>query len=144
MTDYEALGTGTAQHLHPYLCGRSEAMGVLDIVTTARRLFPGEIGKRFAIVGHSQGGQAALFAAHHAPGRSQGSRASARSRPPITSWAWSGPEPASTRRTPASRSHRSSSPVLSAATPRSTRNRCFHTMRSSSSGPTYGTAPAPD
>ncbi|MEV4879830.1 alpha/beta hydrolase family protein [Streptomyces cyaneofuscatus] len=72
MTDYEALGTGTAQHLHPYLCGRSEAMGVLDIVTAARRLFPGEIGERFAIVGHSQGGQAALFAAHHAPGRVDG------------------------------------------------------------------------
>nr|WP_275125137.1 lipase family protein [Streptomyces sp. SID4937] len=72
MTDYEALGTGAEQHLHPYLCGRSEAMGVLDIVTAARRLFPGEIGERFAIVGHSQGGQAALFAAHHAPGRVEG------------------------------------------------------------------------
>ncbi|MFD5986891.1 alpha/beta hydrolase family protein [Streptomyces cyaneofuscatus] len=72
MTDYEALGTGTPQRLHPYLCGRSEAMGVLDIVTAARRLFPGEIGERFAIVGHSQGGQAALFAAHHAPGRVEG------------------------------------------------------------------------
>ncbi|MFJ8403657.1 alpha/beta hydrolase family protein [Streptomyces microflavus] len=72
MTDYEALGTGTADRLHPYLCGRSEAMGVLDIVTAARRLFPGEIGERFAVVGHSQGGQAALFAAHHAPGRVEG------------------------------------------------------------------------
>ncbi|MCD9901767.1 lipase family protein [Streptomyces sp. MT29] len=72
MTDYEALGTGTPQRLLPYLCGRSEAMGVLDIVTAARRLFPGEIGVRFAIAGHSQGGQAALFAAHHAPGRVDG------------------------------------------------------------------------
>ncbi|MDT0491233.1 alpha/beta hydrolase [Streptomyces sp. NPDC012600] len=72
MTDYEALGTGTAGHLHPYLCGRSEAMGVLDIVTAARRLFPGEIGERYAVVGHSQGGQAALFAAHYAPGRVAG------------------------------------------------------------------------
>ncbi|WP_411080599.1 alpha/beta hydrolase family protein [Streptomyces sp. cmx-18-6] len=72
MSDYEALGTGTADHLHPYLLGRSEAMGVLDIVTAARKLFPGEIGERFAIVGHSQGGQAALFAAHHAPGRVDG------------------------------------------------------------------------
>ncbi|MFD3650763.1 hypothetical protein ACFWUT_13330 [Streptomyces cyaneofuscatus] len=34
-------------------------MGVLQIVTAARRLFPGEIRERFAIVGHSQGGQAA-------------------------------------------------------------------------------------
>ncbi|MEU1170282.1 alpha/beta hydrolase family protein [Streptomyces microflavus] len=72
MTDYEALGTGTADRLHPYLCGRSEAMGVLDIVTAARRLFSGEVGERFAVVGHSQGGQAALFAAHHAPGRVEG------------------------------------------------------------------------
>lgn len=69
MTDYEALGTGTKEHLHPYLLGASEANGVLDIVLAARRLFPGAIGKKFAVVGHSQGGQAALFAAHHAPGR---------------------------------------------------------------------------
>ncbi|MFD4690945.1 alpha/beta hydrolase family protein [Streptomyces sp. NPDC058463] len=69
MTDYEALGTGTADHIHPYLLGASEANGVLDIVLAARRLFPDAIGEKFAIVGHSQGGQAALFAAHHAPER---------------------------------------------------------------------------
>ncbi|MCM2416824.1 alpha/beta hydrolase [Streptomyces sp. RKAG293] len=69
MTDYEALGTGTEEHLHPYLLGASEANGVLDIVLTARRLFRGAIGEEYAIVGHSQGGQAALFAAHHAPER---------------------------------------------------------------------------
>jgi pimeloyl-ACP methyl ester carboxylesterase len=72
MTDYEALGTGTATHLHPYLCGRSEAHGVLDIVLAARHLFADKISQRFAIVGHSQGGQAALFAAHHAPDRVPG------------------------------------------------------------------------
>lgn len=69
MTDYEALGTGTADHLHPYLLGASEANGVLDIVLAARSLFRGAIGEKYAIVGHSQGGQAALFAAHHAPDR---------------------------------------------------------------------------
>ncbi|WP_329493455.1 alpha/beta hydrolase family protein [Kitasatospora herbaricolor] len=69
MTDYEALGTGTEEHLHPYLLGASEANGVLDIVLAARRLFRGAIGDAYAIVGHSQGGQAALFAAHHAPER---------------------------------------------------------------------------
>jgi|JI10StandDraft_1071094.scaffolds.fasta_scaffold04415_11 pimeloyl-ACP methyl ester carboxylesterase len=63
MTDYEALGTpGT----HPYLLGESEARGILDIVRAARQLFP-QISRRLAIVGHSQGGQAALFGAHHAP-----------------------------------------------------------------------------
>lgn len=69
MTDYEALGTGTADHIHPYLLGPSEANGVLDIVLAARRLFPGAIGEKYAIVGHSQGGQAALFAASRAPER---------------------------------------------------------------------------
>ncbi|MER8187754.1 lipase [Kitasatospora sp. NPDC094015] len=72
MTDYEALGTGTQEHLHPYLHGHSQANGVLDIVLTARRLFAGAIGESFAVVGHSQGGQAALFAAHHAHGRIDG------------------------------------------------------------------------
>ncbi|MFD5111769.1 alpha/beta hydrolase family protein [Streptomyces sp. NPDC058391] len=69
MTDYEALGTGTPDHIHPYLLGASEANGVLDIVLAARRIFTGAIGEKYAIVGHSQGGQAALFAGHHAPER---------------------------------------------------------------------------
>lgn len=70
MTDYQGLGVDGP--LHPYLLGASEAHGVLDIVHTTRRLFPGQISERYAIVGHSQGGQAALFAAHHAPGRTEG------------------------------------------------------------------------
>jgi Secretory lipase len=61
MTDYEGLGVEGGRH--PYMLGLSEAYGVLDIVQTARRLFPGQISGRYAIVGHSQGGQAALFAA---------------------------------------------------------------------------------
>ena len=71
MTDYEGLGT---RGPHPYLFGTSEGRGVLDIVRAARALHnrdsaPGEeiVSGRFAIVGHSQGGQAALFAAHLAP-----------------------------------------------------------------------------
>lgn len=62
-TDYEGLGTpGT----HPYLIGHSEARSVLDIVRAARKLDP-RIGRRLVIAGHSQGGQAALFAAADAP-----------------------------------------------------------------------------
>lgn len=61
MTDYEGLGT---EPLHPYQLGESEARGILDIALAARKLHP-EISGRMAIVGHSQGGQAALFAAHH-------------------------------------------------------------------------------
>lgn len=63
MTDYEGLGT---EGPHPYLLGKSQARGILDIVRAARQLHP-ELSDQFAIVGHSQGGQAALFGAHHAP-----------------------------------------------------------------------------
>jgi hypothetical protein len=61
-TDYQGLGTPGP---HPYLIGEAEGRSVLDIVRAARQLFPG-IGKRFLIAGHSQGGQAALFAAGEA------------------------------------------------------------------------------
>ncbi len=63
LTDYEGLGTPGP---HPYLVGHSEGRGVLDIVRAARKLDP-SIGQRFAIAGHSQGGQSALFAAADAP-----------------------------------------------------------------------------
>jgi pimeloyl-ACP methyl ester carboxylesterase len=62
-TDYEGLGTPGA---HPYLIGRSEAHGVIDIIRAARQL-DSRIGRRFAITGYSQGGQAALWAAALAP-----------------------------------------------------------------------------
>jgi acetyl esterase/lipase len=58
-TDYEGLGTPGK---HPYLVGTSEGRSVLDIVRAARQLDP-QIGKRYLIAGHSQGGHAALFAA---------------------------------------------------------------------------------
>lgn len=53
--------------LHPFLLGASQARGILDIVLAARQLYPDQLSNRLAIVGHSQGGQAALFGAHHAP-----------------------------------------------------------------------------
>ena len=65
MTDYEGLGT---RGNHPYLLGESEGRGILDIVPAVRQLAEQTvrqpIADRYAIVGHSQGGQAALFAAH--------------------------------------------------------------------------------
>ncbi|WP_437516531.1 lipase family protein [Sorangium sp. So ce1099] len=64
MTDYEGLGT---DGLHPYLLGESQAHGILDIALAARALYRDQLSKKLAIVGHSQGGQAALFGAHHAP-----------------------------------------------------------------------------
>jgi acetyl esterase/lipase len=56
-TDYPGLGTPGP---HPYLVGVSEARAVIDSVRAART-FPGVNGSRYAVWGHSQGGQAALF-----------------------------------------------------------------------------------
>jgi acetyl esterase/lipase len=65
-TDYPGLGT---PETHPYLVGTSEARAVLDSVRMARALSGAPY--RFAVWGHSQGGQAALFtgmiAASYAP-----------------------------------------------------------------------------
>jgi pimeloyl-ACP methyl ester carboxylesterase len=58
-TDYEGLGTPGP---HPYLIGVSEGRSTLDMVRAARKLNP-DIGSTLVIAGHSQGGQAALFAA---------------------------------------------------------------------------------
>jgi pimeloyl-ACP methyl ester carboxylesterase len=61
-TDYQGLGTPGK---HPYLVGKAEGRGVLDIVQAAREL-DARLGKRYLIAGHSQGGHAALFAAGEA------------------------------------------------------------------------------
>ena len=67
-TDYPGLGT---PEVHPYLVGTSEADAVLDSVRAARAIPDAAAGARFAVWGHSQGGQAALFtgieAARYAP-----------------------------------------------------------------------------
>ncbi len=64
-TDYSGLGTPGP---HPYLVGRVEGVDVLDSVRAARQLAAAHAGAQFAIWGHSQGGQAALFAAQLAAG----------------------------------------------------------------------------
>jgi pimeloyl-ACP methyl ester carboxylesterase len=63
-TDYEGLGT--PGH-HPYMVGESGARGVLDSVRAARAIEAAHASNRFVIWGHSQGGQAALFAGRLAP-----------------------------------------------------------------------------
>jgi acetyl esterase/lipase len=67
-TDYPGLGT---EGPHPYLVGVSEARAVLDSVRAARTIAGADASSRFALWGHSQGGQAVLFsaiiAAHYAP-----------------------------------------------------------------------------
>ncbi|PZF80545.1 lipase family protein [Jiangella anatolica] len=57
-TEYEGLGTPGP---HPYLHGRSEAYGVIDIVRAARSADP-SLGRTWLAVGQSQGAQAVLFA----------------------------------------------------------------------------------
>ncbi|WP_247354304.1 alpha/beta fold hydrolase [Bradyrhizobium sp. 160] len=58
-TDYPGLGTPGP---HPYLVGESEGRAVIDIVRAARSLPRAGESKEFTVWGHSQGGQAALFA----------------------------------------------------------------------------------
>ncbi|MET0426748.1 MAG: alpha/beta fold hydrolase [Actinoplanes sp.] len=56
--DYQGLGTAQS---HPYLVGLSEARSMIDSVKAARNL-DSALGTSYAIDGHSQGGQGALFA----------------------------------------------------------------------------------
>jgi hypothetical protein len=58
-TDYPGLGT---KGPHPYLVGESEGRAVLDSVRAAGSIPKAGAGPRFAAWGHSQGGQAVLFA----------------------------------------------------------------------------------
>ena len=57
-TDYAGLGT---PGLHPYIVGDSEGRAVIDSVRAARRLNP-DVSDKWVVSGHSQGGQAAVFA----------------------------------------------------------------------------------
>jgi len=63
-TDYQGLGTPGE---HPYLVGVSEARGVLDIARAAHDMTPAHASTKVLVYGHSQGGQAALFAGQIAP-----------------------------------------------------------------------------
>lgn len=67
-TDYQGLGT---PGMHPYLIGVSEGRSVIDIVSAARNL-DRRIGRRWAAVGHSQGGHAVLWAAALGPKYAKG------------------------------------------------------------------------
>ncbi|MFI7543599.1 alpha/beta fold hydrolase [Actinoplanes sp. NPDC049599] len=61
--DYPGLGMPSA---HPYLIGLSEARSMIDSVKAARNL-DSKLTTAYAVDGHSQGGQAALFAGELAP-----------------------------------------------------------------------------
>ncbi|MTE11823.1 lipase family protein [Nocardia aurantiaca] len=56
-TDYQGLGTPGS---HGYLIGTAEQRAVTDMARAAREVDP-DIGVRWVAMGHSQGGQAAVF-----------------------------------------------------------------------------------
>ena len=62
-SDYAGLGIAG---FHPFLQGVPTGRNALDILRAARALDP-KIGKRYAVMGHSQGGQVDLFAASQGP-----------------------------------------------------------------------------
>ena len=64
--DYEGLGMDGLGP-HPYLIGDSLGRSMLDIVRAAAALPEANSSKQFAAYGHSEGGQAALFAGQLAP-----------------------------------------------------------------------------
>ena len=61
--DYPGLGTALP---HPYLVGNSEGRSIIDSVKAARNL-DAALSTQYAVDGHSQGGQGALFAGQLAP-----------------------------------------------------------------------------
>jgi pimeloyl-ACP methyl ester carboxylesterase len=62
-TDYAGMGTDGPDS---YLIGGTEANNVLDAVRAARSIPESQAGSEIVLWGHSQGGQAALFAAERA------------------------------------------------------------------------------
>lgn len=78
-SDYAGLGTPGD---HPFLQGVPTGRNALDMLRAAKALEPA-IGKRYAVMGHSQGGQVDLFAAAQGPAThpSSGWLAMSHSRP---------------------------------------------------------------
>ncbi|MFO1091400.1 MAG: lipase family protein [Hyphomicrobiales bacterium] len=63
-TDYPGLGTAG---IHPYLIGESEGRAVLDSIRAVRQMPEAAAGPLAALWGHSQGGQAVLWAGQIQP-----------------------------------------------------------------------------
>jgi hypothetical protein len=60
-SDYQGEGT---PGLLPYLVGNVSARNTIDIVTAARQLKAAHASSTYAVWGHSEGGQTAMFALH--------------------------------------------------------------------------------
>jgi alpha-beta hydrolase superfamily lysophospholipase len=70
-TDYVGLGTPGG---HPYMVGKSEGAAVLAAARAAQAISPAQASGPVFIMGHSQGGHAALFADYLVPAASYGPR----------------------------------------------------------------------
>lgn len=64
--DYEGLGEPGGNELHPFLHVKSEAYSITDAVVATKSWLRDKVSNKWAVVGHSQGGQAALGAAQYA------------------------------------------------------------------------------
>jgi pimeloyl-ACP methyl ester carboxylesterase len=65
-SDYPGLGT---PGIHTYLIGEADARAVIDSVTAAHQLLGDRVTSSWITVGHSEGGQTALFVAQSADQR---------------------------------------------------------------------------
>lgn len=64
--DYEGLGEPGGKELHPFLNVKSEAYSITDAVVATKNWLGSNASNKWAVLGHSQGGQAALGAAEYA------------------------------------------------------------------------------
>ena len=64
--DYEGLGEPSGKESHPFLNLKSAAYSITDAVVAASKLLDNTAETRWSVVGHSQGGHAALGAAQYA------------------------------------------------------------------------------
>ncbi|MCU4492258.1 alpha/beta fold hydrolase [Acinetobacter guillouiae] len=64
--NYEGLGEPSGNELHPFLNVRSEAYSITDAVVATKNWLGNKVSNKWAVIGHSQGGNAALGAAQYA------------------------------------------------------------------------------
>ncbi|MFW1744844.1 serine aminopeptidase domain-containing protein [Acinetobacter guillouiae] len=64
--DYEGLGEPSGQEIHPFLHVKSEAYSITDAVVATKSWLGNKASNKWAVVGVSQGGHAALGAAQYA------------------------------------------------------------------------------
>jgi len=64
--DYEGLGEPSGSEMHPFLHVKSEAYSITDAVVATKSWLGSKVSNKWAVLGHSQGGHAALATAQYA------------------------------------------------------------------------------